>query len=116
MTPGTNRRRTVFGAVDLATGRFVYQVARKAISATFTAFCELLLDAYPAAPMVAVVCDNVVIHRSKVTKRWLAAHPRLRILHGARYSPPDNPVERIWARRVAVGGCRRSGSRPRPPA
>jgi hypothetical protein len=29
MTPGTNRRRTVFGAVDLATGRFLYQVARK---------------------------------------------------------------------------------------
>jgi transposase len=23
-------------------------------------------------------------------------HPRLRVLHGARYSPHDNPVERIW--------------------
>ena len=27
MTPGTNRRRTIFGAVDLRTGRFFYQVA-----------------------------------------------------------------------------------------
>jgi transposase len=96
ITPGTNRRRTIFGAVDLATGRFFYQVARKAISATFTAFCELLLAAYPAAPVVAVVCDNVIIHRSKLVKRWLAAHPRLVVLHGARYSPHDNPVERIW--------------------
>jgi len=26
MTPGTNRRRTIFGAVDLASGRFLYQV------------------------------------------------------------------------------------------
>jgi len=34
MTPGTNRRRSIFGAVDLASGRFCYQVARKAISAT----------------------------------------------------------------------------------
>jgi transposase len=96
MTPGTNRRRTIFGAVDLATGRFFYQVACKAISATCTAFCEQLLAAYPAAPVVAVVCDNVIIHRSKHVKRWLAAHPRLLVLHGARYSPHDNPVERVW--------------------
>jgi DDE superfamily endonuclease len=45
---------------------------------------------------VAVICDNVIIHRSKIVQRWLAAHPRLRVLHGARYSPHDNPVERIW--------------------
>jgi transposase len=97
MTPGTNRRRTIFGAIDLASGRFFYQVTRKAISATFTAFCEHLLAAYPAAPVVAVICDNVIIHRSKLVNCWLAAHPRIRVLHGARYSPHDNPVERIWA-------------------
>ena len=97
MTPGTNRRRTIFGAVDLRTGRFLYQVTRKAVSASFTGFCEQLLAAYPAAPVVAVVCDNVIIHHSKIVQRWLAAHPRLRVLHGARYSPHDNPVERIWA-------------------
>jgi transposase len=96
MTPGKNRRRTIFGAVDLATGRFHYQVSRKAISATFTAFCEHLLAAYPTAPLVAVVCDNVIIHRSKIVQQWLTTHPRLRVLHGARYSPHDNPVERIW--------------------
>jgi transposase len=97
MTPGTNRRRTIFGAVDVASGRFCYQVARKAISASFTAFLEHLLAAYPAAPQVAVICDNVIIHRSKLVQRWLAVHPRLLVLHGARYSPHDNPVERIWA-------------------
>jgi hypothetical protein len=87
MTPGTNRRRTIFGAVDLCTGRFLYQVTRKAVSANFTAFCEQLLAAYPAAPVVAVICDNVSIHHSKLLQRWLASHPRLRVLHGARYSP-----------------------------
>jgi transposase len=96
MTPGTNRRRTIFGAVDLHTGRWLYLVARKAVSASFTAFCEQLLAAYPAAPVVAVVCDNVIIHRSKLVQRWLVAHPRLQVLHGARYSPHDNPTERIW--------------------
>jgi hypothetical protein len=34
MTPGTNRRRTIFGAVDLASGRFLYLVCRKAVSGT----------------------------------------------------------------------------------
>ena len=96
MTPGKNRRRTIFGAVDLASGRFHYQVTRKAISATFTGFCQQLLAAYPTAPVVAVICDNVIIHRSKIVQRWLAVHPRLRVLHGARPSPHDNPVERIW--------------------
>jgi transposase len=96
MTPGTNRRRTIFGAVDLATGRFLYQVTRKAVSASFIAFCEQLLAAYPQAPVVAVICDNVIIHHSKIVQRWRTAHPRLRVLHGARYSPHDNPVERVW--------------------
>jgi hypothetical protein len=98
MTPGKNRRRTIFGAIDLATGRFHYQVARKAVSATFTAFCEQLLAAYPTAPVVAVVCDNVIIHRSKIVQRWLRKHPRLRVLHGARYSPTTTPSSGSGAR------------------
>ena len=97
MTPGTNRRRTIFGAVDLCSGRFLYRVTRKAVSASFTAFLAQLLAAYPAAPLVAVVCDNVIIHHSKLVQRWLVAHPRVAVLHGARYSPHDNPTERIWA-------------------
>jgi transposase len=97
MTPGTNRRRTIFGAVDLGSGRFLYQVTRKAVSASFTAFLDQLLAAYPTAPTIAVVCDNVIIHHSKLVQRWLAAHPRVMVLHGARYSPHDNPTERIWA-------------------
>jgi DDE superfamily endonuclease len=48
------------------------------------------------APLVAVVCDNVIIHRSKIVQRWRKTHPRLLVLHGARYSPHDNPVERVW--------------------
>ena len=75
MTPGTNWRRSIFGAVDLRTGRFLYLVARRAVSATFTAFLEQLLATYPAAPMVAVVCDNVIIHRSKIVQQWLATTP-----------------------------------------
>jgi hypothetical protein len=97
MTPGTNRRRTIFGAVDLATGRFLYQATRKAISASFTTFSDHLLAASPQAPVVAVVCDNVIIHRSKTVQRWLKTHPRLLVLHGVRLQPPRHP------RRAGVG-------------
>jgi hypothetical protein len=57
------------------------------LSATFTCFRQQLLAAYPAAPLVAVVCDNAIIHRSKLVNRWLAAHPSVLVLHGARYGP-----------------------------
>jgi DDE superfamily endonuclease len=63
-----------------------YQVAPKAVSAAFVALLEQLLAAYPAASVVAVVCDNVGIHRAKLVQRWLAAHLRVVVLHGARYS------------------------------
>jgi transposase len=98
MIPGTNQCCTIFGAIDVASGRFLYQISRKAISASCTAFLEQVLAAYPAAPLVAVVCDNVIIHHSKLVQRWLAVPPRVVVLHGARYCPHDNPVERIWAR------------------
>src|SRR6266498_313914 len=118
MTPGKNRRRTIFGAVDLRTGRFLCQVTHKAISVSFTAFCEQLLAAYPAAPLVAVVCDNVIIHHSKIVQRWLATHPRIQVLHGARYSPHDNPVERIWGTLKAwlVNNPHPDHPGPRPPS
>jgi transposase len=95
-TPGTNRRRTVFGALEVTTGTWHYTFNRRT-AAAFTAFLQALLDAYPVAPAVAVLCDNDPIHHAKTVSAYLAGHPRLRLLFGARYSPHDNPVERVWA-------------------
>jgi len=96
MTPGTNRRATVYGALDLATGVFFYLWARRC-AAGFIAVLAMLADAYPAAPVIAVCCDNDRIHHAIRVRRWLTDHPRVRIFYGAAYSPHDNPVERIWA-------------------
>jgi transposase len=95
-TPGTNRRRTLFGAVEVTTGAWHYTLGPRT-AAEFTAFLQMLQAAYPAAPTVAVICDNDSIHHAKAVTAYLADHPRLRLLYGARYSPHDNPVERIWA-------------------
>jgi hypothetical protein len=114
MTPGTNRRRTIFGAVDLATGRFLYQVTRKAISASFTTFYEHLLAASPQAPVVAVICDNVIIHRSKIVQRWLKTHPRLLVLHGVRLQPPRHPRRAGVERAQGVAGQQPNLDHPGP--
>jgi transposase len=97
LTPGTNIRRTIHGAVNLVTGAVHHHISVKNVSVVFCYFLQKLLDAYPHAPVVAVICDNGSTHHSKITQRWLAEHPRLLLIEGAKYSPQDNPTERIWA-------------------
>jgi hypothetical protein len=97
LTPGTNLRRTVHGAINLTTGQWHHHISVKNVSVVFCYFLQQLLDAYPHAPVVAVICDNGTTHHSGITKRWLDEHPRLLLIEGAKYSPQDNPVERIWA-------------------
>jgi hypothetical protein len=94
ITPGKNHRRTIFGAVELATGRWCYQICRKAVSATFTAFCEQLLPPGPPRrwwPWSATTPSSTAPR--SCSAGWL---PTPASWHGARYSPQDNPVERIW--------------------
>jgi DDE superfamily endonuclease len=47
--------------------------------------------------VIAVICDNDSIHHVRKVTTYLEEHPRLELLYGARYSPHDNPAERIWA-------------------
>ncbi|TQM85436.1 DDE superfamily endonuclease [Saccharothrix saharensis] len=110
-----DRRRTVHGAIDLATGALHHHISVKNVSVVFCYFLEQLLTAHPDAPVVAVVCDNGSIHHSGITRRWLAKHPRLMLIQGAKYSPQDNPVERV-CRTQAVDRQHRTRhhGRPRP--
>lgn len=96
-TPGSNVRRSLLGALNLATGAWHYHLAHKCVSVVFCYFLEQLLAAYPDVPVVAVLVDNDTTHTSGITARWLAEHPRLQLITGAKYSPQDNPVERVWA-------------------
>jgi DDE superfamily endonuclease len=41
-------------------------------------------------------CDNDSIHHARKVTAYLDEHPRIEVMYGARYSPHDNPVERIW--------------------
>jgi DDE superfamily endonuclease len=77
MTPGTNERRTVFGALDLVNGAWHYMVSRRANSEAFIAFATRLLHSYASAPVVVLICDNGIIHHTRATGVWLMFHRRL---------------------------------------
>jgi transposase len=95
-TPGNNRQVTVFGAIEMTTGRWVYRLGRRR-AADFIALLAMLIEAFPAAPVIALICDNDSSCHARTVIRYLEQHPQLELLYGARYSPHDNPVERIWA-------------------
>jgi DDE superfamily endonuclease len=96
LTPGTNRKVTVLGAIEVTTGAWVYRLGRRC-AADFIALLEQVLQAFPQAPAIVVICDNDSIHHARKVTAYLGKHPCLELLYGARYSPRDNPAERIWA-------------------
>jgi transposase len=95
LTPGTNRKITVLGAIEVTTGAWVYRLGRRC-AADFIALLDQLLRAFPQAPAIVVICDNDSIHHARKVTAYLKQQPRLELLYGARYSPHDNPAERIW--------------------
>lgn len=96
VTPGQNAKRGVFGALDLRTGAWFYQLSAHKRSTDFIAFLAPLLAAYPVG-CIYILVDNASIHASKITRQWLALHPRIELLYLPTYSGHQlNPVEKIW--------------------
>ncbi len=95
-TPGQNAKRAVFGALNARTGKLHYAVQTRKLAVHFVAFLEHLAAAYPTGEVVLVL-DNVITHDAKVVRRWLAEHPRFRVLWLPKYSAHEhNPIERVW--------------------
>ena len=97
-TPGQNRKRAVFGALDARTGALEYAVRERKRAVDFVAFLEQLARAHPAGEVVLVL-DNVVTHDAKLVRAWLARpeHDRFRLLWLPKYSAHEhNPIERVW--------------------
>jgi hypothetical protein len=96
LTPGRNRQITVLGALEVSTGAWVYRLGKRR-AVDFVALLEQVVAAFPAAPAIVVVCDNDSIHHARLVRQFVADHPGLHLWFGARYSPHDNPTERVWA-------------------
>jgi len=78
-TPGTNRQVTVFGAIEVSTGRWAYRLGRRC-AADFIALLDQVLRAFSRAPAIVMICDNDSIHHARNVTAYLEKHPRLEVL------------------------------------
>lgn len=95
-TPPRNGHWSIFGCLNVGTGSFCWLAFAKAVSESFIAFMQHLLECYPAGQIVLVV-DNASYHTSHIVVNWLKAHPRIMLLYLPSRRPHLNPVEKIWA-------------------
>lgn len=54
------------------------------LTADFIALLGMLVEAFPRAPVITVICDNDSIHYARAVTAYLKEHPRLELLHGVR--------------------------------
>jgi transposase len=95
-TPGLNRRRSIFGGLNLRTGAWHYRLADHKRSTDFIAFLVVLLSVYATGTLYVIV-DNASIHHSQAMLAWQIQHPRLQLIYLPTYSGHRlNPVEKVW--------------------
>jgi transposase len=98
LTPGTNEKRYLAGALDLTTGTITHCVWYRKQTGLFLDLLETLDRTYPA-PLFAhltVVVDNAKVHHAQRVQQWLAAHPRFALLYLPTYCPRAKPIERAF--------------------
>ncbi len=107
---GSNQRRTVFGALDSASGPILWSMWSmwsmwsRPEPKNGAAFADLLAHIAPIAQRwpeaaIVLVLDNVRDHRSPVVRTWWAQQPGRIIPFWRPVSPPNlnlNLIERVW--------------------
>ncbi len=98
MTPGTNRKHYLAGALNYLTGKMLYVTAERKNRWLFIDLLKLLDRKCPAAKFTRLylVCDNYRIHTAKAVTAWLAQHPRFELVSLPSYCPQANPIERAF--------------------
>src|SRR5262245_46159078 len=113
MTPGTNEKPYLAGALQLATGKLLYRLGPRKNNGLFRDLLTLLDTVYPASDVtrISVVVDNYCIHKAKAVEQWLASHPRFELLWLPTYCPRANPIERAFG--AVHDRCTRNHTRKR---
>jgi transposase len=98
MTPGTNEKRYLGGALELTTGTITHCVWYRKTTGLFLDLLDTLDRTHPAPLFthLTVVADNAKIHQAEKVQKWLAAHPRFELLYLPTYCPRANPIERAF--------------------
>jgi transposase len=98
LTPGTNKKRYLAGALDITTGTITHCVWYRKTTGLFLDLLNTLDRAYSmsAFSQLTVVVDNAKIHHAEAVAKWLTAHPRFEIRYLPTYCPRANPLERAF--------------------
>ena len=96
MTPGTNQKRYLAGALNYVTGKMTHVIGeRKNRFLVIDLLCALDRQ-FPTATKIYLVADNYRIHKAKAVEEWLKNHPRFEIVWLPSYCPKANPIERAF--------------------
>jgi transposase len=98
LTPGTNQKRYLAGALDFVSGKMLHVVGERKNRWLFIDLLKRLDRACPARKFtrIYVVVDNYRIHTAKAVVEWLEAHPRIELVFLPSYCPRANPIERAF--------------------
>ncbi|MCH8969643.1 MAG: IS630 family transposase [Planctomycetes bacterium] len=95
-SPGQNQKKTVYGAVDYATGKITTIVTDTKSGLNFIAFLATLLRSY-GGRKIRLVCDNARYHHTGAVQDWLDGHRhRIEVYWLPPYCPDLNLIERLW--------------------
>jgi putative transposase len=95
-THGRNAKVHLFGALDAHSGQLHAGFWSRKNSAAFVDFLRELLAAIPKRP-IHLILDNYGVHKSRLTRRFLAGEGRRITVHFLpTYSPWLNPIEGTW--------------------
>jgi DDE superfamily endonuclease len=94
---GQDRTFTVFGAVDYARGRVLWQISAHKGEDALAAFLDHLAHHLPADEPIVVVLDNAGYHkRHQLRADWQRHADRLHPFWLPAYAPHLNLIERLW--------------------
>jgi transposase len=120
LVPGTPQRRShdyrrfgtadLFAALDAASGRAISAMAARRRSEEFRKFLNQIDEQVPEHLEAHVVLDNSSVHKSAMTQRWLARHPRFSFHFTPTCSSWMNLVER-WFSELTTKWIRRGTHR-----
>lgn len=98
MTPGTNQKQYLAGALNYLTGKMLAVTSERKERWLFIDLLQLVERRCPAAKFTRlyVVVDNYRIHTAKAVVEWLGSHPRFEIVYLPAYCPQANPIERAF--------------------
>ena len=95
-TPGQNKKHYLAGALNARTGKVVWAERERKDSLLFIHLLYRLKRIYRRARRIVLIVDNSIIHKSFVTRRWLANNPKFELLFQPVYHPWVNVIERLW--------------------